>query len=316
MSLDDEVDEIIRSGRLGVVIHCGGRGERLGYPGPKPLVDLGDGERPLTNILKDIPAQVPVYLHLLKEHEDIFSRFLNASGNFGHRISYIIQQETALRDENGNKIAYQDGLAVKASNGPATFARQFVKAPDYFLSLDGAKLGVCFRDVRDGLKMLLADKASDAVVYARRLSKDEMQAEMARLDQGESAHTRFARVNEDAQKVYENPVMPRELVMDPDWLANSGMYLLRSNNYISSTMRLLGMTMRSRSIDALYKGYANHLKMAMTLKGYNGRNNGLRFRVYEQKLWDGYVKGVKTPDDIARLAELKKKGMFKYRCAA
>jgi hypothetical protein len=80
------VKELIREGELAVVLQCGGRGQRLESHEPKPLTLLPGGDRPLVNLIKDVPPSVPVYIHGVAEERDVYLSHLGADNNFGRRI--------------------------------------------------------------------------------------------------------------------------------------------------------------------------------------------------------------------------------------
>jgi len=305
--IDAKVRRIIQSGNLGAVIQCGGRGRRAGVAQPKPLALLPNGDRPLTNLLRDIPLCVPVYLHLLREQRDIYVDFFNPHGNFRHHITYLIQQENRLLDENGVALHYPDGTEVTASNGSATFARRFVRPPEYFALMDGAKVGVFFPDLVRALKLLVQHQCLDAVVLARELTDAEIESEIVNH---RTSHTRYARVNTAAQAVYEHPHMRTTVVPRKNWLALAGVYVVRSSSYMNKAARMRGSLVRSESVNALFVGYAHHLKLAMTLYGYNGRRSGLRFRTLPVS---HYIPSIKTPADIQAYAQWQAQGVFAYR---
>lgn len=330
--------------KVAAIIQCGGRGERLGFPGPKPLVDLGGGKRPLSNLLRDIPARIPVYLHLLREHKDVFSRFLETEGNFGHRIGYLIQQEGFLYDARYRPLRYHDGTWITASNGPATFGRHFAVPPaEYFLILDGSKVGLCTDDLQRALKQLERSRETEILAFARQLSPQERRQECARWKKpGE--HTRYARASARKQRVFEHPNIPQRVVRDKEWLALAGVYLARARRFIdvvealattvdkvehafrlgkiatlkqsdifrANTYHIRNAYMQSRSVDSLFTGYAFHLKVAMTLFGYNSRQYGLKFDLYLQDK-KTYTLGIKDMNDVAAYARLEKSGRFDYR---
>jgi hypothetical protein len=309
-SLDARVKEIVASGEFGAVIQCGGRGRRAGIIQPKPLADLGNGERPLSNVLLDLPATMPMYLHLLREQRETYRDFLDANSNFGSQVSYLVQQEGRLLGDDKAALFNADGTQVLASNGSATFMRQLVKPPEFIALVDGAKPGVYYPDVFSALKMLVKDESLDAIVFARRLSNDKMKLERKNHDEG---HTRYARLNDKAQAVYEHPKMKVGVIENRDWLGLAGMYIVRSVRYMDKTARMKGVLMKSESVNTLIsKGLAYHLKMAMTLKGYNGRRSGLTFQTFEPTR---YIPGIKTPKDIADYSEWEKQGIFDYRSA-
>jgi hypothetical protein len=305
--LDEKVNKIVDSGNLGAVVQCGGRGRRAQVAQPKPLAILTEEERPITNVITDMPVEVPLYLHLLREHREVYVEFLNPLGNLGHRISYLIQQEGRLLDEDRKPLQYSDGTQVTASNGSATFIRHFVNPPEFLALIDGAKPGVYFPDITEALKLLVKDESLDAVIFARGLADEKMTSEMTNHKVG---HTRYARLNASAQRVYEHPHMPTEVICDKEWLALAGMYIVRSSSYMKKTARMKGSFMKSESMNSLFEGFAYHLKLAMTLFGYNGRLSGLNFETFTPTL---YIPGIKTPEDIERYAKLKQEGLFDYR---
>lgn len=309
-TLDQRVTEIINSGNLSFVIQCGGRGRRLGCNEPKSLVMLPDGDRIISALLKDIPGTTPVYLHLFKDHEEVFRRYLSTNWNFGKRVTYLIQQEDILYDKKGKDkkpMTYYDGTFVTASNGTVTFVRQFGNPPDYFCLTDGTKAGISLEDVGNALEMLSDDDSIDVVVFTRELSDDEIRKD---VENSRKSHARYARLNEEEQKVYEYPCIPQHIISDKDWLALAGMYVVRSERLIQATKGMKGRLLKSESMNVLFTGYAHHLKMTMTLMGYNGRKSGLSFRTYNPH-W--YIKGIKTQEDLENFLLWKQQGMFDYR---
>lgn len=292
---------------LACVIQCGGRGERLNSPCPKPLVELPDGSRPLSNVLQDIPEEVPVYLHVLREHLAVFQRFLGTHGNFGHRVSYLIQSEHALLDNEGRPLAYPDGTAVTASDGSATFISHFARLPELFCIIDGAKPGVHFPDILKAVKML----DTDAVVFARPVPERAISEELDALRSPSlTCHPRYARINELAQQVYEHPCLTEDIILDRDWLATAGTVVVRAGRMAEEVARTQGTVVESRSMDSVFVGKARHLKMNQVLRGYNGRASGLGFRTYVPEV---YIPGIKHRKDLERYAQLKSQGLFDYR---
>lgn len=292
---------------LACVIQCGGRGERLNSPCPKPLIELPDGSRPLSNVLQDIPAEVPVYLHVLREHLPVFQRFLGTHGNFGHRVSYLIQSEHALFDDDGEPLAYPDGTAVTASDGSATFVRHFARLPELFCIIDGAKPGVYYPDILRAGEML----ESDAVVFARPVPERSISEELAALrNPSLTHHPRYARINEAAQQVFEHPCLSEDVVRDRGWLATAGTVVVRAKRMADELLRIEGTIVESRSMDSVFVGKARHLKMNQVLYGYNGRASGLRFQTLVPEV---YIPGIKHRGDVERYAELKAQGLFGYR---
>ena len=329
---------------IAAVIQCGGRGERLAFPGPKPLVDLGGGKRPLSNLLRDIPAHIPVYLHLLREHKEVFGRFLEAEGNFGHRISYLIQQEGFLYDRDCVPMRHPDGTWITASNGPATFSRHFAVPPaGHFLIIDGAKVGLCTEDFQRALKSLRRSRGTEILAFARELDRGERRQESARL-KAPTEHPRYARANAGKQRVFEHPHIPARVVADGRWMALAGVYIASAARFIHVVEALTNRTeaiehafrtaqiatlkdsqvfranagdlraayMASRSADALFKGGAFHLKVAMTLFGYNSREQGLRFDLHLQDR-KTYIPGIKDVRDVEAYAKWERRRLFDYR---
>lgn len=294
---------------LAVIIQCGGRAHRLGINEKKPLMLLPDNTRPLTNILQDIPSEIPIYLHLLREHEEPYMRFLARCRNFNHSISYLIQSEDFLYDKTGEPIAMPDGTYVTASTGPATFDKHFKNIPDYILYLDGDKVGVYFQDIFSGLEVLTQNANLDSIVFARELSDEDLANEL-KNKKDSKGHTRYARIKEDLQRVYEHPCMPEEIVSDKSWLALTGSYILKGKNYKEKTKDMRGELFESESLEGLFTGYSYQLKMTMALRGYNGRESGLSFKIMRPKI---YIPGIKTAKNLEDYNEWVKSGMFNYR---
>lgn len=224
----------------------------------------------------------------------------------------LIQQEGTLHDRHLSPITYPDGTLVTASNGSATFSRHFGNPPRYFCLVDGAKTGVYFEDVKKALKKLEGGTRTEAVAFARELSQNDLENE---IENSRSSHTRYVRVHLGKKAVYEYPLMPRDIIGNAEWLALAGMYVVRSLAYIIKTRDMKGRLAETESADSLFTGYAYQLKLAMTLKGYNGNRSGLDFEVYKPKL---YIPGIKTEKDIEEYMRLKEGGAFCFRkgCAA
>jgi hypothetical protein len=316
LQVDRHIRNLLAHEEVAAVVQCGGRGRRLGWEQPKPLIPLPDGTRPLENVLCDLPPIMPVYLHLLREQREVYLDFLGPTANFWHKLTYIVQREGPLYDRRGTGrqvFTKPDGTTITASDGAATFARSFNLAghvPEIFCLIDGAKVGVACEDVMSALRLLLDDESTDLVVFARELSAVELQEESCRLKEG---RPRYARINAAVGKVFEYPAMPKAIVGRKDWLALAGMYVARARRYITKTAGLRGRLMAAESVTSLFSGYAHHLKLAMTLHGYNGRNSGLRFVTYEPK-W--YTNGIKTGADVKAYPEWQAAGMFAYRQSA
>ena len=304
---NERINNIIETGNLGIVIQCGGKGRRINIAQPKPLAILAEGDRPLTNILEDLPNSIPVYLHLLREQKEGYIEFLNPNGNFNHNIHYIIQQEGKLLDKNKNPLQGSDGTQVTASNGPATFIRHFVNPPEFLIIIDGAKLGIYFPDVIEALKVLVFDKSLDAIVFARELTNTQIESEKINYSK---SHTRYARLNSDAQIVYEHPQMKAEIIDKKEWLALTGIYVIRSTAYMKKTGEMEGSFMKLESMNSLFEGFGYHLKTAMTLYGYNGRPSGLKFKTI---IPTQYIPGIKTLKDIESYPKWKSQGVFDYK---
>ncbi|MBU0614807.1 MAG: hypothetical protein KJ601_01835 [Nanoarchaeota archaeon] len=305
-------EQLMRSDDFAIVIQCGGRGRRADCKQPKPLALLVDGDRPLSNVMQDVPKEVPFYLHLLAEQKPVYVDLLSPYNNFGHRTSFILQSEDQLYDAHHRPMHSVDGLQITASNGSVTFIRHFVKPPKYIALVDGAKFGVYFPDIINALHGLVQSQR-EAMVFARRLSdgsnrtKDELAEELANY---QDSHTRFARINQREQRIYEHPCMPRRVVDDPDWLALAGIYIVDAQAFAIKTRRQKGQLMEAESINSLYEGFAHHLKTAMTLIGYNNRPTGLEFLTFEPTV---YIPGYKNPKDKVRYEGLKKGGTFFWR---
>jgi len=307
----DRAKRAIAAGRLGAVIQCGGRGRRVAARQPKPLLIFPNGDRPLSNVIGDLPDTIQIYLHLLREEVPKYMEFLARNAGFGHKVSFLVQQEDRLLQRQGSRLVparYPDGTEVTASNGSATFIRHFVKAPEFLALIDGAKVGIAPQDLAAGLAVLMRNKPLEAVVFTRALQPAEIKRE---LRNRRESHTRYARLNAEKQRVYEHPgPMPSHVVRSPRWVALAGVYLVRSRAYERKTRRLRGELKESESADTLFEGVAYHLKLAMTLRGYNGRRSGLSFTCFTPK-W--YVPGIKTHLDIRHYPKWVKKGVFAYR---
>ena len=308
----EKTDKIINSGQLGVVLQCGGRARRVGNE-KKPLINLLNGDRPLSNLLKDIPLQVPVYIHLLREHKDSYTNFLS-NNNLGHKIMYIEQEEEKLYDQDKNLLTDGGGLFIAASNGPATFVNHFSNPPEYMLTIDGARLGIDFHELKNALSMLIEHEEKDAVSFVFRVSSKELMAEKKRFLKNK--RLKYARVNCDSQnpesRIYEGVFMPPEIPGDKKWLAFDGAHLVRTKSIGKELLNEAKSFVPSESIDGLYTGYTYQIKFNNLLKGFNGRETGLEFLLYEINT-SKVILAVKSYAEIKRYPSFIKRGVFDYR---
>lgn len=349
------LEKIAEKTEIAVVLDCGGRGERLGTKGSKVFVDMGNGDKPLFNLLQDIPQEIPVYIHLLNEQINEFRNILSKQ-NFGHNVSYLIQDTNLLYDEEYKPIIKPDGTWAYAPNGLITFTRHFGKLPKYFLVTGGPKVGICWDDVTKAHKILDEDKEKEVIVFVRDFKKSENDEECQRWLESQHAndlnrHTRYCRINEKRQEVYEHPCMNEKVFSEDDWFnwpVSTGMHLLRAEPYSAITetiiqdleyierrfrsqtkensiselikndekaaniLRRIGHALvDSRSTDSEHSGKAFFLRTNMLLNGYNGDFRGLSFRTYKQE--EGYCMSVKTPNDLEKYLRLVEEGKLPRR---
>jgi len=293
--------------KLAVLIPCGGRGRRFGMIEKKPLVTLPDGNHPITNLLRDIPSEIPIYIYLEHEHKEAYERALGRNGNFGHRITYLIQNEDILYSHNGEPMIFSDGTYITASNGVATFINHFAKPPKYFFVIDGNRTGVFFPDVIAAMKMLDEDPELDAVVFAKHLNDEEIEED---IENQKKSRARWARVNKDEQLVYEYPCIPKEIIPDKNWHAIIGDYIFRAESLMRIIRSLKGELFEAECVDGIFAGKAYQLKMSMLLSGFNGREEGLSFEVYFPKRT---FPNIKIPADLQRYLDMANSGAFDYR---
>ncbi|MCG6551322.1 MAG: hypothetical protein L7F77_03265 [Candidatus Magnetominusculus sp. LBB02] len=318
-SWPDNIKKIIGEGKLGVVLQCGGRGRRLGRFEPKPLVNLDKETRPLDNLIKDIPPEIPIYLHGMEEDKVRYFPYLAARSSFGRKVSYIVQEEAAMYEDYHclRKIQYPDGCVVTGSRGPATFIKQFASPPPYLFVTDGSKVGINFRDVVEALKLLInPDEQASIIAFTFTLRDDELDAEIKKSDRtGE--HTRYARVDVEKQRVYEYPDRAnKDLIKEIEYPALAGMYVVVSELLLSTVKKNEGLPTRLESVNTLYSGFVRQLKMSMVMRGFSDfdKDKGLPFGIYplerdkptfEKGAKRLYVRGIKSEVDLDRYKEGK-----------
>lgn len=123
-------EEIIKSGKLGVVTMAGGQGTRLGHKGPKGTFDMGlPSHKSLFEILTDYLTEVndkygvtiPWYIMTSKENNDETVKFFESHNYFNYPkegISHFFKQgELPMLDENGKLIINEEGIIKEAADG-------------------------------------------------------------------------------------------------------------------------------------------------------------------------------------------------------
>ena len=335
--------EEVNDGNFCVMLQCGGFGIRSESPGPKHLAKLGNectvevppqflsqeslfelwnNERPLSNLLRDIPTEIPIYIHLLREQRYIFKRFINGFYGFGHKVGYIYQHEVQMfNDREGSiPLEYPDGTRISGTDGPGTFAQSFARyrffglprIPEYCFVTDGAKFGVDLEDIAKAFIQLKENKDIDVVVFSRPIN-NEKRLEEAGLIGKQGKHPRFGYARTYPMKVLEHPgKVTEDAVMN--WTPIGGAYVMRMKNYMEEAASKKGEIAKGFSADTLWQGYAPYFKITMCLEGYNcegdGYKPGLRFTLYEPK---HYISGLKKPEDIISYLAAKEKGVFSFR---
>jgi hypothetical protein len=341
----DELVRIINSEQLAFIIPCGGTAKRLHrnikafeqlpecvdeteppeYQGGAYRSDADAtsiARTPLGMVLRDIPKACRVYLHTNRRLENTFSRDLDAVNWYGHKHSIILHHEKKAFKFMGSKLEeafLEDGSCINAVAGPAAISYCFGSRgyPEYFAFVDGCLLGMYFQDFADALDILLKDESIDIVAFAQRLSQEQIENDLT------SKKKRFARINQEAQRVYDNEEgyvfldgqkpgeIPEDVIKDKKWLGLLGMYVTRAERFLEVTQGLKGMLLSMESSNSVHDNLlAYHLKMSMTLRGYAGRQEGLRFGVYEPK-W--FIPAIKSDADIQMIPQWVKDGKLDYR---
>lgn len=325
------IKSLISNGDFVIVAQGGGWGIRSKSVCPKPLRQLGfRNHRPLSNVLKDLPREFPVFLHVLEKQRETYERFLKGYYECGHDINYLIQNEdTLFKMGSGGKIpvTYPNSLSnpITASDGPGTFARRFLdfrkfkldRIPEYALVLDGSKLGIAVEDAENASAKLYADKSLDAVVFSRPLSEKESREEKERWEEMRGleamdmkVHTSFAYVNKDRKKVFEYPDIIPEGVAG-EWEALGGVYVIRLRNYLEKTRNAQGELLNVMSGCSLWEdGVARQFKPAMALGDRTKDCESLVFDLYNP-IWP--IPGFKNEGDRGVYAQLYEDGRFGYR---
>lgn len=333
----------VNDGNFCVMLQCGGFGIRSESPGPKHLVDLGrikyvevapefmhqeslvelwNNERPLTNMLRDIPTEIPVYIHLLHEQRQTFKRLIKGFYSYGHKVGYVYQHEVQMFNDKHCSIPleYPNGTKIMGTDGPGTFAQSFAryrffglpKIPEYCFVTDGAKFGVDLEDIANSFLLLKENKDVDVVVFTRPIT-DEKRVEEAGLIGKKDKHPRFGYAKTGPMKVLEHPgKVTEEAVMN--WSPVGGVYVMRMRNYMEEAASRVGEINKGFSADTLWKGFSPYFKITMCLEGYNCEGDehkpGLKFMLYPPK---NYISGLKAPIDIVSYIDARKSEKFSFR---
>ena len=122
-------EQIIQSGKLAVVTMAGGQGTRLGHNGPKGTFDIGLPSHKslfelLTDYLKEAcekyHTQIPWYIMTSNENYENTVDFFVKNHFFQYNkndITFFVQGELPMLDEEGKVIINEEGIIKEAADG-------------------------------------------------------------------------------------------------------------------------------------------------------------------------------------------------------
>ena len=322
---------------------CGGFGERFGITEPKPvydsryihqgrlpedtpanqesLVSLLVGERPLTNLYRDLPREMAIFPHIIRGDYDPFRFILEGFGGYDHLFGFLFQQETQMFTEDGNELVHPANKErITATAGPGTVAncfREYKKLclpamPEFCFVIDGSKPAVALIDIINAFERLL-DEGTDSVVFSvpeRFAGRQKEEDYLGHPDK----HPRRAYLNEELQQVQEHPGLVTEEAIRK-WVPSAGIYIFRLRRYIEAAEGKRGpLTLLRSSIRGLYTGYGHYLKPTMVLQGYTQKDgsheSGLTFTTYEPMF---YIPSLKERGDMDKYLQARDEGRLSFR---